>query len=196
MMKYKQVNVVHPEDVGVPRKLMSDIPQEANSSNTFSKSKLPIIVFVLIILGLILWLVPYPERVELVMHGGEVDRQGNELVSGDIVLKGWRYHYLFQEDRFKATYLELPGFEIYDVWNNEANIIYHMKPLPEDLRQIHIVVWTKPAYEDSDSIYIFTTDDYDFLTFLVPNTKQLFVGSTEQVTDYVQILNKCMLLYD
>lgn len=196
MLKYKQVNVVHPEDVGVPRKLMSDVPQEANFSHTFSNIKLPMIVLILIILGLVLWLVPYPERVELVMHGGEVDRQGNELVSGDIVLKGWRYHYLFREDRFKTTYLELPGFEIYDAWDNEAYIIYHMKPLPEDLRQIPIVVWTKPAYEAFDSIFLFTTDDYDFLTFLVPSTKQLFVGSTEQIPDYDIILDKCMLLYD
>ena len=46
MLKYKQVNVVHPEDVGVPRKLMSDPPQDNNPSPAFRGSTWPIVIII------------------------------------------------------------------------------------------------------------------------------------------------------
>ena len=65
MIKYKQVNVVHPEDVGVPRKLMSDTPREENFPKAFQKSKLPIIIIALLVLALIICFIPWPKSVDL-----------------------------------------------------------------------------------------------------------------------------------
>lgn len=53
MLKYKQVNIVHPEDVGVPRKVMSDPPREETPTPAFRGSIWPIVIIVPAALALV-----------------------------------------------------------------------------------------------------------------------------------------------
>lgn len=149
-----------------------------------------------LLLGLALYHIPLPERVELVMRGGEVDAQGNEVAAGAIIVEGWRYRYLLQEDRLQLNHLELPNFKIGDPWDTgTAPAFYAVKYMPDDVRMTHAAIWTLPKEKfDFTTFWIFTTDEYDFFVFYSAESNRIFVGSPYGTPDYVQILDKCMLL--
>lgn len=192
MLKYKQVNVVHPEDVGVPRKLMSDPPQDNNPSPAFRGSIWPIAVILLIISILAVCFLPWPERVELCMDGAKVDKQGNVITEGKIVVEGWQYHYLFQSEKFSPTKIELPGVEI--GWFKEVQGDSGFTYWPVDLMRAIAAIsieGTEPGI-----IQIFTTENYNFLTIYPQSGNYSFVGTAEGIPDYVEILERCHLLKD
>lgn len=66
-----------------------------------------------LIIGLSLYCIPWPTEIAVRSTCVEVDRKGNILSDeGKIVLEGTYYNYLFQQDRFELTHLELPNVEV------------------------------------------------------------------------------------
>ena len=59
---------------------------------------LAILIIVSICLGI--YFIPFPQRVQLVMYGAEVDVEGKVVDSGRMSIDGWIYHYLIQPDAF------------------------------------------------------------------------------------------------
>lgn len=57
----------------------------------------------------ILYLVPWPTRIDTEMYCAKVTEDGQVLAEGTAQLKGWQLNYLFQGDRFILQSLELPG---------------------------------------------------------------------------------------
>lgn len=67
------------------------------------------IILVAIILGIALYFIPWRTEIRIHTTGAEVDSQGNILTEGEFVLEGWHCNYLFQQDTFEITSLELPN---------------------------------------------------------------------------------------
>lgn len=157
-------------------------------------------IFILCLIGILLFFlalyhIPWPERVELEMYGAEVDAQGNELATGIMVIEGWRYHYLFQDDRLQLTHLELPNFEAGDPWDTgTAPYFYPVKYQPDDLRMTHSVLWVSDALDDFVSFWVYTTEEYGHFVFYSAASGRIFIGTAIDNPDYAGILDWCGLL--
>lgn len=190
MQKYKQVNVVHPEDVGVPKGIMSDSPQESAPSPAFRGSIWPLVIIALIILALALYFVPWPERMELSMDGAKVDKQGNVITEGEIVVEGWQYHYLFQSDKFRLTKIELPGVEVKSIIEVQGDSGFY--PWFRDLISAGVCFGVQG--DDYWTSNIITTESYDFLAIYKIGSSYVFIGAAEGTPNYAEILDRCGLL--
>ena len=71
----------------------------------------------LILLSLLLYYIPLPVYISLASPGAEVNDSGKIIAEGQIVLEGWRFNYLLQNDTFLLTRLELPNLDILDPIN-------------------------------------------------------------------------------
>lgn len=115
MIKYKQVNVVHPEDVGVPRKLMSDTPREEKSPNVFRKNKLPIIILSLLVFALVISLIPWSRTVDLNFYVAETDMFYNIIAEGQMQLQGKLIYQMFQPQRLEVQNFQLMGMDLHPI---------------------------------------------------------------------------------
>lgn len=143
----------------------------------------------LLLLALGLYFLPWPERVELRMNGAKVDRQGNAITEGEIIFEGWRYHYLFQSDKFKLTKVDLPDVQIGSIIDAQGDTGFY--PSIGDTIRCIVGFWVP-----KDGLWharVFTTENYDYLV-IYEDDGNIFVASALEMPDYAQILDACYLL--
>lgn len=171
--RYKGIRTVHP--------------------NRLTPKGIVILILIgILLLALALYFIPWPERMELQMNGAKVDTQGNVITEGEIVVEGWRYHYLFQSDKFRLTKIELPGVKI--KWIVDVQGDSGFSPWPRELISTGLCFLVQN--DDYWRPDIITTEDYDFVVIHEYRNNYVFIGTAEGTPDYVQILDRCYLLED
>lgn len=193
MQKYKQVNVVHPEDVGVPRKIMSEPPQENNPSPAFRGSIWPIVIIALVVLALAVCILPWPTHIQLTLYGAEMNADGSIIQTGEIVIDAWLYNYLFRRDEFHVKELQLPdhdtGINIQEI----DTFFQHFESA--DFYQARFA-WWRPA-ENSEwinqGVIHFSDDQHNWAVKL---NNRIFIGSTQEHADYIKIMSDLVLGID
>lgn len=100
MIKYKQINAAHPEDVGVPRKLMSDPPHNFEEETVLRKHKWPLVLLAFLLvaaisaaIGAAVWSMPMRTPFSMNMYGVKITAEGKELTTGTVILEGERLDY-------------------------------------------------------------------------------------------------------
>ena len=147
-----------------------------------------------LLLGLALYYIPWPERVEFHSTGAELDRTGNIIAEGDYVVEGWRYHYLFKSDEFRLTHLQLPNVEL----GEPDDFSWTISPFwtGTTVESTHSVLWNSELL-DIEHIDIWTTSSYDFFVIMpCDGTERLYIGTEEGSEVYRDILEMCWLLED
>ncbi len=126
MQKYKQVNVVHPEDVGVPRKLMSDLSPNSAEPSVMEKHKWPLLILAFVIVaaisaavGAAIWSSPQRSPFEINMYGTRMTAEGKILTSGSVILQGERLDYRSES---QVSELECTKFVLLDTEFNKSNV--------------------------------------------------------------------------
>lgn len=163
MIKYKQVNVVHPEDVGVPRKLMSDTPREDNSPNVFRKNKLPVIILSLLVLALVISLIPWSRTVDLTFYVAETDMFYNIIAEGQMQLQGKLIYQMFQPQRLEVQNFHLMGMDM----SGESTRPIKMEVV--DSKYYLSIWWPNPDFhKDNTEVFrsmdIYLSNDLDCVT--------------------------------
>ena len=159
-----------------------------------------LIVSALLILALILYFVPLPKPISVQLPGTEVDKKGNVIAQGEIVLEGIYFDYLFQKDRFRLGHLELPNLEGITVAQFSNGYPTIMDP-PSDTDNfiwipsiVALPIPGKPdGYTQSHFAYIFTRPDFNHFVVRIPlegATSRYFIGTNEPSPDYGQILEE------
>ena len=189
MLKYKQVNIVHPEDVGVPRKLMSDTPREENSPNVFRKNKLPVIILSLLVLALIISFIPWPRTVDLNFYVVETDMFHNITAEGQMQLKG---KLIYQS--FKPQRLEVESFQLMSM-----DSIHPIKMEVASSTDDYLLVWwANPVFHEDNtveicSMHIYLSNDLDCVTISYRGDqdqfRRSFYGSIDPNADFQEILD-------
>lgn len=156
-----------------------------------------LIVSALLILALILYFVPLPKPISVQLPGAEVDKDGNIIALGEIVLEGIYFSYLFQKDRFRLEHLELPNVEsITPVPFSNGDPTIMDGPLETD-----DFIWTNVAIHipdrgESDMLEmvhfttIFTRPDFKhfLLSISQGDSSMYYIGTEEPSPVYRQIL--------
>ena len=151
-----------------------------------------LVVIGIFLLALALHLIPWPERMELHMNGAKVDKQGNVITEGEIVVEGWRYHYLFQSDKFRLTKIELPGVDVNWIGEPQGDTGFYYYPV----NLIKAGAYISMEGTDPGFIDIITTENYSFLAIYQHHKGYVFIGTAEGTPDYALILDRCYLLED
>lgn len=157
------------------------------------------VLIVLLILALAMYFVPCPRFIEFRSNCVVVDRQGNVLSDeGEIFLKGIYYHYLFQEDTFQLTDLELPTVDVIKPLDDRCAI--HDAPRGYDFIWIPCgFLYTdpngKPDDVDLEFANIFTHPDFPYLIFQYGdmNTGKYFVSTNTNAPTPVEMLKEFCL---
>ena len=124
------------------------------------------------------------------MQGAEVDAQGNVIAAGELLIEGWRYHYLFRNEKFHPTNIALPGAEVKWIHEIQGDSGFH--PWLRD----HIRAVLAFTLQNGENWLgsIITTEDYDFAVIHDPGYKNMYVGIVDGSTDYSGLLEQCGLL--
>lgn len=73
----------------------------------------------LVLIGILLYLIPWVTPVDLTLDAIKLDSDGNEIGTEQLQIKGYRYDYLFQKDRMDVTIKPL-GIRSIDVQTNNS----------------------------------------------------------------------------
>lgn len=196
MQKYKQVNVVHPEDVGVPRKIMSDPPEEQHPSPAFKGSIWPIVIVIVmscIVVGAFIMHDLFNEATHqtqnylLRLPGVKISKDGVVQDEGEILIQG----VFTGENSVLLNQVDILGFKLRTAGDLSASLLHHssgydiMSNLMFKEDSIDVVSLTAYISEDFDWCVVFFGGKH-------PDT--FYVGSLDTAPDYLAILEKADLL--
>ena len=94
------------KDAESPQELMSPGSSGENAPFPVNKGK-PLILLILLAVILCICLLPWPTRIDLTFPGGQINAEGDLIQEETIHLEGWRYSYLFRQDKIKVS-LDVP----------------------------------------------------------------------------------------
>ena len=145
-----------------------------------------IVIVAVVFLSVALYFVLWPTQIDLTMNGAEVDLEGNVIGSGEMVIEGWAYNYLFQYDCIKLEHLRLPNRAVGKVYGSES-VLLEVDPVPG-----HYMTYIKielPEYT-SQKDYIadlFFSEDHSL--WIIKMNGRIFVGTTGTNADYADIMD-------
>ena len=139
--------------------------------NPLIPKKIAILAAIAIVLiFLFLYFLSWPTKIEFTAPGAEVDSNGNVITSGTMVIQGWKYNYLFRDDLFRLTRLELPGLDAVSVLRLNYPL-YEMYPAPGNYRTFALIVIGQRDY--STDIYF----SEDQSRWLIVAGERIFAGT-------------------
>ena len=151
--------------------------------NPLIPKKIAILAAIAIVLiFLFLYFLAWPTKIEFTAPGAEVDSNGNVITSGTMVIQGWKYNYLFRDDLFRLTRLELPGLDAVSVLRLNYPL-YEMYPAPGNYRTFALIVIGQRDY--STDIYF----SEDQSRWLIVAGERIFAGTTAQNAGYGKIMD-------
>lgn len=176
----------------IPQALLSETPYDPTEVPVMRRKKWPLLVILLIILIIAVCTLPWVTRIELTMEGAEVSPDGTVISSGEFILHGRIYDYLFQGTIFKLDALQIPNREV-------GRIIEQTFPIIEMHSELFLThIWVElPEYASYNNWYFGTLlfpEDRSYWVLEV--TDRIFIGSAEQNADYAAILEQCAPLLD
>ena len=140
--------------------------------NPLIPKKIAILAAIAIVLiFLFLYFLPWPTKIEFTAPGAEVDSNGNVITSGTMVIQGWKYNFLFRDDLFRLTRLELPGLDAVSVLRLNYPL-YEMYPAPGNYRTFAFTVIGQRDY----STDIYFSEDHS--RWLIVAGERIFASTT------------------
>lgn len=143
-----------------------------------------IIVYVLVcalLLGCILYFVPWPTRIDAEMTCTEISADGQTLNEGEIHIKGWELHYLFKNNRLVLDPFTLPG-DYYPV-EFATNVTVSDNIVP---RYASGATWAED-YSDI-TVVVFSFEDGWDTCLIRLDGERYFVCSADETTSVSEIL--------
>lgn len=146
-----------------------------------------------LIVGALLYYVPWPTRVNLCLDAAKVDQSGNVIGHSTITIKGVMLHYLFQEDCLSATIYPFDGYPWINMSESHPrNQTGELKPHFGDCKKIYC-----SSYDDGIVWCDFLlTMDYKYVAFVFSKdeTRTYYLASaenqvsTEELIEYFRYL--------
>lgn len=155
------------------------------------KKKLLIVLCIAFILACQL---PWPTRYDLSMHGAEITPEGAVIQEGDILISGWRLHYLFRYDEMAFKKLQFPNITFPEILTNKRDInngqIY--EALSDSYDTVFTIVYL-PEQNEFTSIQFFLSKEGDWCVIQVDfnGSDRYFAGSLQEDFDPAALLELC-----
>ncbi len=158
-----------------------------------------IIIIVLVgvmLLGLAVHHIPIPRQIDVLLPGAEVTKEGTVIKDGVISLEGIYYDYLFQDDRFNATNLELPNIEVdsmIEFSNGHPHVING--PMEADFIWTTLGFYT-PNSIDSNFANVFTHSDFNYMLLIITGQSEprYYIASGPNDPSYLEILQEFYII--
>lgn len=142
-------------------------------------------VISILLIALALYYLPLPTQVAYTLHGAEVDRDGNVINSGTLVIQGRIYDYLFQTDKFQLTHLELPGYQVGTVYESSYPL-FEMTPMQGNYHTYALIELPEYPFVTDHQTNILFSEDHS--CWIVAVMGRVFVGTTVRDPNYAQIM--------
>lgn len=145
------------------------------------KRIITIVLIVAVLIGALLYFVPWPTRVNLVLNAAKLDKSGNSVGHSTITIKGVMYDYLFQKDSLSVSIYPFDDFAWVQLSDNlpenrKGVIQSHF----QDCKKIYCSAWDS-SLEDSVFCELLFTKDFKYIAFVsdTPETKTYYVASAD-----------------
>ena len=128
---------------------------------------------------------PWPTYVKYVLNAAEVDLYGNVIATGEMLIEGWIYTYVFQQDSFKLTCLQIPNQQVDKVYAYS----YALMEMYSAPGNYHTYALVKLRDYSSNSVTEYICNIFfsgDQSVWIVEMKDRIFVGTTKESPDYIQ----------
>lgn len=157
------------------------------------KRIITIVLIVVVLIGALLYFIPWPTRVNLSLNAAKLDKDGNAVGNSTITIKGVMLDYLFQEDCLNVSIYPFDNFKWIKLSNhgttNKRGIIY---PHFQTCKKVY-------CYTSTDDLVfckLLFTKDFKYIAFVAENATErtYYVASantevsTEELAEYFRYL--------
>ncbi len=144
------------------------------------------VLIIALIVGVLLYFVPWPTRVNLSLNAAKLNSNGEPVGQSPIIIKGWRLDYLFQPDQLDVN---IQPFD-YFAWiqlsksNGKEGVIF---PHHGDCQEIRFACCSQD--DDISFCELLFTNDFKYVAFVRDGDEQrtYYVASADGQVSYKEL---------
>lgn len=150
------------------------------------KRIITIVLIVVVLIGALLYFIPWPTRVNLSLNAAKLDNNGQAVGNCTITIKGVMLDYLFQEDYLNASIYPFDGFNWIELTQNgnsnrEGMILSHFQECKK--------IYCYASADDALFCELLFTKDFKYIAFVAnyPGESTYYVTSSDEEVSVEQL---------
>ena len=145
-------------------------------------------VLAVLVIAALLYFVPRSTPVELSFHVVKLDKNGSDLGTAEVAIRGKKLDYLFQDSRLDVEIAAFDGMVVYLLDGENGNVLKTTEINGHKVMRLTTAVYFV-QYDETSWMDITFTEEMDCFAFYQYRDKVYYVGSASGSYDTRGVLN-------